>query len=171
VTKHHEANPARKEQERLKAKISGISSQLDGIGERIAELPKTVSAGPLYKQMERLERLKKENEAGLLTLATGGQAAKDRIVGLATFEDFAGHYRKFLAKEATVPEQKQVVQKFIRKVEVGTDTVKIHFIVDDEHFKQELALKEAGSRPFRGTSHLFTNYGSNTLTVGTQNRT
>ena len=51
---------------------------------------------------------------------------------------------------ASVPDQKQMVQKFIKKVEVGMETVKIHFIVDKEHFERELASKEADSRPLRG---------------------
>ncbi len=79
------------------------------------------------------------------------------MVGLDTFEDFAIYYRKLL-KEASVTEQKQLVQKFIKKVEVGTETVKIHFIVDEEHFKRELALKGAGSNA--------SDFGSSRLMVG-----
>ncbi|MBX3019135.1 MAG: hypothetical protein KF767_14715 [Bdellovibrionaceae bacterium] len=40
-----------------------------------------------------------------------------------------------------------MIKKFIHKVEVGTETVKIHWIVDKEHFERELALKGAGSSP------------------------
>lgn len=169
VRKHHEANPLRKEQERFKSKISGLTSQLDGLAERIAELPKEVSAAPLYKQMERLESLKKENEKALQDLMVGGRSI-NRIVGLDTFEGFAKQYRNFI-KEASVTEQKQIVQKFIRKIEVGTETVKIHFIVDEEHFKRELALKEAGSRSASNASDCSLNYGSNTLTFGARKET
>lgn len=134
------------------------------LAERIAELPKTVSATPIFNQMERLEGIKKEHEAKLLDLAMNGQLGASRVVGLDTFENFASYYRAFVVKGASVPEQKQMVQKFIRKVEVGTETVKIHFIVDKEHFERELASKEAGSRPQRG--NFFTNVSSNTLTIG-----
>jgi len=163
---HFAENPKRKEQERLKSKIQGITSQLDGVAERIAELPKTVSAGPLYKQMEKLDGLKKEHEASLLNLAMAGGAGRDRIVGLDTFENFASHYRNFVLKSASVLEQKKMVQNFIRKVEVGTDSVRIHYIVDEEHFKRELASKEVGSRPLRGLAKNFMVSGSNTLTNG-----
>lgn len=167
VRKHHGANPARKEQERLKARIHGLSSQLDALAERIAELPKTVSAEPLYRQMERLEDLRKEHDAALLKLAMDGQGSAGRIMGLETFEDFAAHYRSFVLKAASVPEQKQMVQKFIRKVEVGVDTVRIHFIVDQDHYKRELALAGAGSQPLGGNcSEFFTDGCSNTLTNG-----
>lgn len=169
VRAHHAENPLRKEQERLKAKIHGVTSQLEGMAERIAELPKTVSAAPLYKHMERLEGIKKEHEAKLLDFAINGQLGASRIVGLDTFENFASYYKAFLLKGAGVPEQKQMMQKFIKKVEVGTETVKIHFIVDKDHYERELASKEAGSRPLRGVrggSGFFTNFSSNTLTNG-----
>lgn len=175
VRKHHEANPLRKDQERLKSKITGIMSQLDALAERLAEIPKGVSAAPIFKQMERLEELKREHEENLGKLEMGGKTSLDRIVGLSTFEDFAFHYKRLIAKDATVPQRKQIVQKFIRKVEVGTETVKIHFIVDDEHYKRELAAKEkAGLRPLRGVgsaSDFFTDFGSNTLTFGARDWT
>lgn len=168
VRKHHEANPTRKEQERLRAKISGLTSQLDGLAERIAELPKGVSAAPLFKQMERLEGLKTEHEAALAELSSSGTSAKDRVVGLDTFQTFASHYKRFLRQDMTVPEQKQAIQKFIRKVEVGTETVRIHYIVDEDHFKRDLASREAGSR---SASVFLKNVGSNTLTFGARKRT
>lgn len=165
--REHAENPARKEQERLKAKIYGLASQLDALAERIAELPKTVSPEPIYRQMERIEGLKKEHEAGLLNLAMTGGTARDRIVGLDTFEDFASHYRNFVLKSATVPEQKLMVQKFIRKVEVGTETVRVHYIVDEEHISRELAVREAGSGPLQGKfSGVSLDGCSNTLTFG-----
>ena len=164
VRKHHEVDPTRKEKERLKAKVCGVASQLDALAERIGELPKTVSAEPLYRQMEKLEAIKKEHEEALLALAMEG-GSLDRVVGLDTFQSFASHYRAFVTTGAGVPEQKQMVQKFIRKVEVGVDSVRIHFIVDKDHYQRELASKEAGSRPQRGAGFL-TDGCSNTLTTG-----
>lgn len=171
VRKHHEENPTRKEQERLRAKISGITSQLDGLAERIAELPKGVSATPLFKQMERLEGIKSGHEQNLEELTATG-SFKDRIVGLETFETFATHYKRFLREDATVPERKQAIQKFIRKVEVTTDSVRVHYIVDEDHYHRELASNEVGSRPSRGRfASDFRNFGSNTLTFGARKRT
>ncbi len=169
VRKHHEANPTRKEQERLRSKISGLVSQLDGLAERIAELPKEVSAAPLYKQMQRLENLKKEHEEGLLHLTQGGASAKDRLVGLDTFKTFASYYKRFLREDASVPERKQIVQKFIRKIEVSTENVRVYFIVDQDHYNQGPA-DGAGpcglSRP-----DFLKNVGSNTLTIGAPGQT
>ena len=169
----HEANPLRKDEERFKAKIFGINSQIEGLAERLAELPITVSAAPIYKQMERLEDIRKENQEALVNLRTTGRTSLDRIVSLEKFEDFANHYQKYLL-DATVTEQKQMLQKFIRKVEVGVDSVKIHWIVDQDHFDRELALKRAGSRSAgSGSSGLdfFRDVGSYTLTIGARRGT
>ncbi len=71
-------------------------------------------------------------------------------------------------------EQKQMLKKFIHKIEVGVDSVKIHWIVDQDHFDRELALKRAGSRSSGGgLSDLgfFKDIGSYTLTNGTRDRT
>ena len=169
VRKLHETNPARKDTERLKAKIMGISSQIDALSERLSELPKTISAAPIYKQMEKLQGLKDEHEEGLLRLKTDGISSLDRIVGLETFEEFSGYYKKFVLTGMEVTQQKQMIQKFVRKIEVGTESFKIHFIVDKDHYKRGLALV-AGSRP-SGSGNLFTYFGSNTLTNGAPGET
>lgn len=73
-------------------------------------------------------------------------------------------------KDLTVTQKKQFVQKFIKKVEAGIKTYKVHFIVDEEHFKRELALREASSQPFGArrldSQNFFVRFGSNTLTNG-----
>ncbi len=84
---------------------------------------------------------------------------------LDTFEDFAAHYRNFVSKEASVNERKQLVKKFVKRVEVGADSFRIHFIVDREHYQRELALSRAGSRPLGGQG-FFAVGSSNTLTNG-----
>ena len=165
VRKHHEKDPQRRDFEQLKAKIGGITSQLDALGERIAEIPKGVSAAPIFKQMEKLESIKKGHEEAIRQLENGGKTSLKRIASFLAFEGFASQYRRFVSAEATVPERKQMIQKFVRKVEVGTETIRIHFIVDEEHCRQELALTGAGSRP-RGAKRLFTNLSSYTLTNG-----
>ncbi len=170
VKELHTENPRHKDRERAKAKILGLGSQIDALSERLAELPKAVSAAPIYKQMEKLQTLKLENEEALAKLQNGGATSLDRIVGLESFEDFASHYRNLVLRDLDPNAQKQMIQKFVSKIEVGTDSFKIHFIVDKEHYRKELALKVAGSDSlkFLGVS---TNRGSNTLTYGAQKRT
>jgi DNA invertase Pin-like site-specific DNA recombinase len=175
VCKLHEKNPHRKDQDRLKAKIFGLNSQIEGLAERLSELPKSVSAGPIYKQMERLEAHKKEHEEALQKLNFTSKSTKDRVASWETFEDFAKHYRAFVTKEMDSDQRKQALQKFIRKVEVSPNSVKVHFIVDEDHFKNELAIKRqssavTGFRSVSGESFLKCE-GSNTLTSGASDQT
>lgn len=177
VRAKHKDNPLRKDEERLKAKIFGVNSQIEALAERLAELPKSISPAPIFRQMERLEEVKKENEEQLKNLKTSGRSSFNRIVNLEKFEDFAINYKHFL-KDATVTEKKQILQKFIRKVEVGVNSVKVHWIVDQDHFDRELALKSAGSGLQEGptgssllNSSFFKNYGSYTLTNGARRGT
>lgn len=55
----HKNNDEESERGKLKAKLYGVSSQLDALAERLSMLPKTVSATPIFKQMEKLELVKK----------------------------------------------------------------------------------------------------------------
>ena len=80
-----------------------------------------------------------------------------------------------MTKEIEPNELRQMIKKFIHKVEVGTETVKIHWIVDDEHFERELALKGAGfsrsDSPLGAVLNFKRNLGSQNLTFGAPGRT
>lgn len=66
VKELHLKNDETSEREKLKAKLYGVNSQLDALAERIAILPAAVSPVPLFKQMEKLEGVKKDLEDKLL---------------------------------------------------------------------------------------------------------
>ena len=97
--------------------------------------------------MERLEEIKDGLESELKALKSTGKTSLDRIVNLDRFDDFASHFKKYVSEGIEPNDLRQMIKKFIHKVEVGTETVKIHWIVDKEHFERELALKGAGSSP------------------------
>lgn len=44
----------------LKAQIYGFNSQIDALAKRLFELPKEVTAAPIYKQMGNIEKRKSE---------------------------------------------------------------------------------------------------------------
>jgi hypothetical protein len=124
-----------------------------------------------YRQLAKMQSMQKEIEESLIEIKNGEMTNFDRIVGVDTFEDFAQHYRQLVLKDLNVTQKKQFIQKFLKNIEVGVKTYKVHYNVDSEHYRRELALREAGSRPFSGRLKLFTNYGSNTLTIGAPART
>jgi hypothetical protein len=68
VTKTSEKKHHTREIERLKNKTYSINAQIESLTLRLAELPKEVSAAPIYKQMEKLEGDKKLLELQILKL-------------------------------------------------------------------------------------------------------
>ncbi len=162
---HIEA-PARSET--LKAKVYGVTGQIDGLAERLAELPKSVSAAPIYKQMERLEEIKRDYDDELANLKSTGKTSFDRVVNFDVFDDFASHYRKFFTAVIPPNDLKQMLKRFIHRVDAGVDKVQVHWLVDGEHFDRELALLRAGSRPSGGVLDFKRNVSSQSLTFGAQ---
>ncbi len=159
----HGKNDEEQEGKRLKAKIWGLNSQLDALAERIAILPKTVSAVPLFKQMEKLELAKKDHEERLLKVKELN--LDQRLVPLETFENFARQFSKSLKETPDFNIRRMTLQKFIRRVEIGTDSVKIYWNLDKEFYERELKIKKPGARDpgFLKTS---ANVGSQSLTNG-----
>ncbi len=174
VRGHYQANPERKEIERLKSKSSGVNSQIEALSERLAELPREISPAPIYRQLERLQQVRAEHEEALSSLKAGGSSGVDRLVSLQTYSDFAALYRRFVGQTVDANQRKQMIQKFVRRIDVGTDSVKIHFIVDKDHFTRELKLAVVrgapGHKDVAAVSKFFRNAGSNTLTIGDSTR-
>lgn len=159
VIKIHAENDSAKVYAQLKAKLYGLNSQLDALAERVAILPKAVSPGPLFKQMEKIETNKKEIEERLLK--TTEVDLDQRLVPMETFSKFSGIVKKSLSENPDMDMKKMILQKFVRRVEVGPDKVKIFWNVDKEFYLNEVSQAEAcGS--FR-IENKFTHFGSNTL--------
>jgi site-specific DNA recombinase len=140
IEKLNQGNASLKERERLQAKISGLNSQLEALTERLSFLPKSVSAAPFFKQMEKLEIMKKDFEQKLQSDEGSARPPSLRFVTQETFTDFAKYWEKFLLT-ANDEMKKKIVQKFVRRVEVGKDEVNIQWLVDEEHYQNELNLR------------------------------
>ncbi len=181
VRKHHGNNPRQKDRERINAKIRSIQTQVDALAERLSELPKNVSAGPIYKQMAKLQEVMAEYENQLKQLQNGGRTTYDRIVGLDTLESFARYYKNFVMNNTTFIHRKELVKKFISRVEVSENSVDIHFIADKDYYRHELGLlaSRKGARGPYGRpqfvplelSENSVRDGSSTLTLGAPGRT
>ncbi len=136
----HDGDPGLREKERLKAKLYGINSQIDAVAERLTQLPKNVSAAPIFKQMEKLEAAKKEIEESLAKVTKVPFNIEQRLVKLKTFEAFTDHYRQVISN-ADHETKKKMVQKLIKRIEVGVNSIKIQWHMDQEHYARELALR------------------------------
>ncbi len=86
VRQLHSANDESSGKEKLKANLYGVNSQLDALAERIAILPVAVSPAPLFKQMEKLEAVKKDLQDRLLKVKETNLT--ERLVSIETLEEF-----------------------------------------------------------------------------------
>lgn len=106
VRARHGKNPNRVEIERIKAKVQGVASQIEALTERLAELPKEVSAVPIYRQLEKLQGIKQDYEAKLQALLTANRASADRVASLETFQNFSAHYQRLVRDGMDVSQKK-----------------------------------------------------------------
>lgn len=164
----HGQNDEEQERKRLKAKLCGLNSQLEALAERIAILPKAVSPVPLFKQMEKLENAKKEYQERLLEVKELN--LDQRLVSLETFEDFAKQASRTLKETADFNVRRMILQKFIRRVEIGVDSIKIYWNLDKEFYESELKIKKPSARDdgFLETHKFLSNSGSQSLTNGAE---
>ncbi len=171
VKKIHSQNDEESERNKLKAKFYGISSQIDGLAERIAILPREVSPVPLSKQLEKLGMAKKEIEERLLKVKD--MNLSERLVAIETFEQIAEIASKTLKENPDFNLKRSLLQKFVHRVEIGVDSVKIYWNLDQEFFERELKIKkpEARDSGFLKTHTFPSNSGSQSLTNGARDWT
>ena len=98
----HKKDDSHKKIRNLQNKISGFNSNLDALTERLAELPKDISASLLYKQMGKLEKAKKETEDLLQSLQSAkGKSISELPADFADYQRFLKMIAKSLDKAAT----------------------------------------------------------------------
>ncbi|MFN7684734.1 MAG: recombinase family protein [Oligoflexia bacterium] len=145
--KIHAGQSKNSERGRIQSKVSTINSQIDVLSERLAELPKDISPEPIYRQLTRLQDLKREEESRLAGVE--GPSHHDKPVQLTD-------YRRLLENLRTLGDsaKEQVIQTLINKVVVTPDGFNLHYFVGQGRLHEE-SLE----------------YGSNRLTNGGPTRT
>ena len=126
-----EENSSNTERDSIKAQIYGINSQIDALTERLAELPKELSASSIFKQMKTLEDRKQELSDKLEKLSNSSQT--DYIAKFNEYDNFVQSLRK-LWMTASSDMKSRIIKRLIHKVEVGADSVVIHYNVDKRLF-------------------------------------
>lgn len=138
VTAIHKQNDEHKERERLKAKQYGLNSQIDALAERIGILPREISPTPLFKQLEKIQSAKKEVDEKLNSLKDVN--IDQRLVPLKTFQKFAEYSKFILNENPDFNVRRKILQKFVRRVEIGPDSIKIYWNVDKEFYSNEVVI-------------------------------
>lgn len=159
---------SKKEVDSLKAQIYGINSQIDALAERLSELPKELSAAPIYKQMKGLEdrKLETENQFEVLMLS---DLEIDYKSNLKDFTAFSTSLREVWLT-ATPEVRSKIIQRLIHKIEVGEDSVVVHFNVDKRNLGPK-TKKPSKKEGFLKKSNFFYHNGSNSLTNGAAGET
>ncbi|MBT4760066.1 MAG: recombinase family protein [Bdellovibrionaceae bacterium] len=134
--KVHDSNHGVKEMERMKAQFYGYTSQLDALAERLAQLPKSVSASPVFKQMEKLEALKLECEKNIEEAKRLGSGPEDKPVGLKSYTKFLSSLQD-LFKNGPPEIKAKIIQRLIHRIELGEKEVKIYYNVDESRLLRE----------------------------------
>ena len=136
-----------KEKDRIKQRIYGYNSQIDSLTERLSQLPKSIPATSIFKQMEKIEGLRIEEEKKIRTLDLE-QGAPDTPAESETYQAFLDGIRAIAASgtELAAEVKVRIVQALIYKIEIIPGTFKLHFHVGSAYVGRELA--NASSRPF-----------------------
>lgn len=161
-------NSTEKERLKLKSRESSYLKQLEALSARLAELPINVSAQSIYLQMAKIENLKTSVSEQIQKLQF---EVKPQAAEFSDVVDFAKLIKDVLLNNNNPELKALVISKFIKKIEVGVDSVLVHYYVGENHFKRELAT--AGSsfnvstaNTANSTENNLEVFGSNSLTNG-----
>ncbi len=94
----------------------------------------------------------------------------ERLVAIETFEEFAEIARKTLLENPDFNIKRSILQKFIHRVEIGIDSMKIYWNLDQSLLESELKIKKPGARD-PGFLNLSANFGSQSLLFGAREGT
>lgn len=131
--------------DRIRQKIYSCQNQIAALTERLAQLPPSVPADPIYKAMERIHTAQKEEEQKLEKVQNG-DGELERPVDYDTYESFLTRLREISNDPKLQHFRAQIIQMMVQKVEVFPDSFKIHFLVGKNYIQRELA--SAGSHLF-----------------------
>lgn len=156
-----------KEIERLKNKIYSINSKVDALTLRLAELPREVSASPIYKQMEVLAIQKKELDEKILLLKNE-ELEKELPTDAISYEKLLSVLNELTASGITTAKKQKIITSLIERIEVFPDRLEIAFGLGSSKIKQELVFassllnqSENSNFPFIKCSTSLTNGGTN----------
>ncbi len=152
------------DRERITIKIQSISGQLEALTERLSQLPKSVSATHIFKQMERLELEKNDFTEKLKSLP---DKPTDLPVDIDTVEKFKKSLEFILARESDPVAKSHIIQKIVHKIEIRDDELIIAFNMGKSHYEQYRCLKDVnGPSSDINPSKNFLDSDSKSLTNG-----
>lgn len=126
----------RGEVERLQNKVASLQNQIEATTERVSELPKGINAQIFFDQIMKLQKAKEDYEVKLSAIKAEG-VNFDSPINVAEFEKFTSELKLLAAKTIDPNVQASICRKIIKKVEVSTKGIAIHYHVGDHHYEKE----------------------------------
>ena len=181
--KTHERNPGSKEAERCRQIVFSTDRQLETMAERLSTLPSSISPTPVYRQMEKLEGIKREAQEKLEKLESVG-AVKDPPVELRDFRAFASALKDWLEAENSPKQRAAIARRLLQKIVVQREGCEIFFRVGETYVKgflqgelmeskrrrSEAGLVPAGNGAPGSGENFEKVFGSNTCKIGRGDR-
>ena len=140
--------------ERLRNRTYSINSQVEALTLRLAELPKEVSAAPIYKQMEKLEIDKRELDEKILKLKDS-EMEKEIPTDAISYQKLLEVLRDEKASGLTTAKKQKIVSSLVERIEIFPERLEIHYGLGRSKIKRELVY--ANSRfilPVEGSTSL-----------------
>ncbi len=158
---------SQKEVEAEQIRLSTLTTKAQALIARLSELPSTVSAGPIYQEIERLEKEKTAGEERLRTL--NQRVPAQTVVTRPNYEKILERLAEVFTESPLLETKQKIIQALIDRIEIKKEGFRIHFYVGTEQIKKG----EASASPSFLLSNFSLFHGSNRLTNGgpTKNRT
>jgi hypothetical protein len=182
----HKEKSQNKEAKRIESKIKSIESQIEVLAERLAMLPKSVSPATIFRQLEKLEASKRDEENRLAGLGLT-HTRSEMPATLTQYQEFLKGLAH-LADHLTDPVIKEkIIRALVQRIWITEEGFKLEFITGGEYIEMQSRVLEpdleipdlrqendpSPPRDFRQkkSRNQFLVPGSNSLTNGGPTRT
>jgi len=142
ANKKHKEMTQNSEAKRIQEKIRSYEGQLEVLAGRLAQLPKTVSAIPVFKQMERIEA-SKSDEGKRLSAFQDATSLKDVPVPLKSYQSFLSGLADLAQDPKALAAKGKIIKALVHKVEITPEGFRAHFYVGRDYIEGELARRLA----------------------------
>lgn len=130
-------DPVKADIRRFQNRRVNIERKLEVLTERITELPKEVSAKPLYTKMAQLQKQKDEINKSLEKKQKELNGLMEEPAKTDNWKKFLEVFGKIFKTHLSVDDQTKLIKTLVHKIELGAKDLKIHYFVGEDHIKKE----------------------------------
>ena len=165
------------DERKVQGRIADLDSQLEVLAERLAVLPKAISASPIYNQMEKIQAEREEQVQRLEGLKREGYS-KELPAELSSYLALLDAFRRIKSMPGAPDIEGKIVRSLVDKILITPEGVDIVYRTGKEHVEGALAKASALLLSLQKAADSKQNYSpenmrvfsSNTLTNGGLNR-